>query len=349
MKFEKVGSMIHVSFKPGPGKRARRITTGQGNMADARAVVKKSNLKEIEIAAAAGQLTKAAIQTVIHGNQKRNLGGLVHEFEAWMLTASNKSPNTINATMSTINAFMSSTDTKDRAPQDLTEGDLKRYIDRNDETKLASRNVQLCHLRQLWGWMIQNSYTTKNLAKLVKVDKRKLSHESKEKKVRLPFDNDEYQRLLAVVDKAKNPFWKAATRIGHITGLRLGDVATLEWATFATAGVLVVHTRKTGKRLEFPMTDDLLLIMLELQNDPEDNKYVFPGPRLTYIAPDSRAQLSVQFSRLCQKAGIEGKTFHNLRHGRASEIYEQSGGDITAVQAALGHSDAKTSEGYVHV
>ena len=64
-------------------------------------------------------------------------------------------------------------------------------------------------------------------------------------------------------------------------------------------------------------------------------------------------------SKLCSRVGIEGKTFHSLRHYKATQAYENLGKvelakklaevlTIEQIAAMLGHSNRKTTQGYVH-
>jgi hypothetical protein len=70
-------------------------------------------------------------------------------------------------------------------------------------------------------------------------------------------------------------------------------------------------------------------------------------------------RLSITFSRMCQRLGIMGKSFHSLRHAAATEKHK--GTDKAALTAKLasvlslaeikqllGHASAKTTKKYVH-
>jgi hypothetical protein len=100
--------------------------------------------------------------------------------------------------------------------------------------------------------------------------------------------------------------------LAHDTGMRLGDIATLEWTAFDTEGHVTwkadktnkVHTMEVGKRVANMLTDIPA-------NDPT---WVFPEQVAIQRDIKRRSLLPMRFSRLCASLGIEGKSFHCLRH-----------------------------------
>ena len=51
--------------------------------------------------------------------------------------------------------------------------------------------------------------------------------------------------------------------------------------------------------------------------------------------------------KVCREAGITDLKFHDLRHEAASRLLE-AGWPLQAVQAMLGHADAKTTSIYIN-
>lgn len=58
--------------------------------------------------------------------------------------------------------------------------------------------------------------------------------------------------------------------------------------------------------------------------------------------------LSVAFSRAAKKAGVEGFSFHDLRHFWVSHMF-RSGASAPVVQAMAGHENLETTQRYAHV
>jgi len=73
-----------------------------------------------------------------------------------------------------------------------------------------------------------------------------------------------------------------------------------------------------------------------------DQEYVFPseGSESGYIEGVKRS-----FASACNKAGIEGLRFHDLRHTAATRMIE-NGANIVAVKEILGHSSLEMTMRY---
>lgn len=340
MRLVKEGKYFYCYYHA--GKRGQvKVSTRCTNRDDALEVVRLSRLKEIELASRAGVLTNQAIGLIMRGSTKTTMETLVEEWSKWMSSVS-LSPATIHARKSAVCHFIRFSGCKDSAVDDITIEQVSQFVNRTGKAKASSRIVVLECLRLFLDWCQHNSYTGKNVARLAKLDLGKLGHEQKESLSKEPMTDAEVECLLEQTRNLDDQFWYAAILIGRHTALRLGDVCCLEWASLKES--LVVWTGKTDKRVSLDLFLGVRTLLENMERD--DEKWVFPHARLNYIDPSTRSYLSMQFRRLCDKCGIKGKSFHNLRHARASEINNESG--IGEVQRQLGHSSESTSRKYVH-
>jgi len=149
-------------------------------------------------------------------------------------------------------------------------------------------------------------------------------------------------------------FWNAAVRLSYWVGLRLTDIACMEWASVSPDEV-IVWTRKTHTRVALPISDpllgggDLRCLFFELMEHNRHAEYVFPEEREVALDPAKRAKHSVYFSRQLSALGIEGKSFHCLRHSFATRLAE-AGKTIEDIGRVMGHSPKGTdvTKGYIH-
>jgi len=152
-------------------------------------------------------------------------------------------------------------------------------------------------------------------------------------------------------------FWLVAVRIGKETGLRLSDIAQLEWRCVERPDEIAVWADKTNKRTSHKISKELHNLICEIPVVEE--KYVFPEQAAIIQDVKKRAGLSVQFGRLCDRLGIKGKSFHSLRHYKATNSYAKLDKEalarklasvlsITEIKQLLGHANSKTTEGYLH-
>ena len=137
-------------------------------------------------------------------------------------------------------------------------------------------------------------------------------------------------------------FWKGNTRMdipmGDImdfavaSAWRLGEVCGVEWEDLDRRHkTIIIRNRKDprnkyGNDQEVPLLGDAWKI---LNRQPKVSEYVFPY--------NSRS-VSTAFTRACQKVGIKGLRFHDLRHEGTSRLFE-AGYQIPEVSLCTGHKD----------
>ena len=225
----------------------------------------------------------------------------------------------------------------------------------------------------------------------VGIDYSVLSHDQKESAKRQPFTPDELERLTAylkseleviglemtLVENAddysdngravklaelggKNSelfFWLFAVTCSAQNGLRLSDVAGLEWRCFGEPGKIIVWMEKTNRRIEHILTPEIEAMVTQIP--VRSPTHLFSDQHAIISNVKRRALLSVQFTRICERIGIKGKSYHSTRHAAASVKFHAIDKDALAkqladnlsmvqIKALLGHSNASTSKIYVH-
>lgn len=128
------------------------------------------------------------------------------------------------------------------------------------------------------------------------------------------FDDEEYLRLLNAA--ADTEFWDYAIRLGYDTGLRLSDVAELEWSSvnFATRSVKLMprKTKRYEKVVEIPLTESTMHVLEKMKLAAGGSQFVAPWMAAQFAA-DRHKTLSMQFIRLARKAHVF-KSYHSFRH-----------------------------------
>ena len=115
----------------------------------------------------------------------------------------------------------------------------------------------------------------------------------------------------AVVPATRDIFW-----FGMYTGMRLGEIISLEWERVdLEARILRVEETKTGEALELPITRQLAVILERLRMDAgypneEPAGWVFPS---STSKPGHIVELSHLYPRISRTAGTKF-WFHGLRN-----------------------------------
>ena len=122
------------------------------------------------------------------------------------------------------------------------------------------------------------------------------------------------------------------------TAMRRGEIAAMRWEHMdRKARVLLIPETKTGTPRRVPLSTAALGVLDVLPRRIDG--------RVWAMRPDS---ISQAFERVCQAAGIEGLTFHDLRHEATSRLFEK-GLNPMEVAAITGHKTLQMLKRYTHL
>ena len=130
------------------------------------------------------------------------------------------------------------------------------------------------------------------------------------------------------------------------TAMRRGEIAAMRWEHLDRKDrVLLIPETKNGTPRQVPLSTVALEILS--QRDPlrGDGLPKRMDGRIWGMRPDS---ISQAFERVCQAAGIEGLTFHDLRHEATSRLFEK-GLNPMEVAAITGHKTLQMLKRYTHL
>src|SRR5262249_53711265 len=190
---------------------------------------------------------------------------------------------------------------------------------------------------------------TKNCVRPVRDDARNV-----EKDVFTP------EQLAALIGAAKNEDWKGAILCGYYTGLRLRDIADLQWNAINWRDEkITVTTRKTREDVTVPIHPQFAS-WLEQQTRGIGKAPVFPT--LAGKSGAGKSGLSMQFKRIMDRAGIHGRilreangagrsqsslSFHSLRHTFNAAL-ANAGVPVEIRQKLTGHASPEMNAIYTH-
>ena len=122
------------------------------------------------------------------------------------------------------------------------------------------------------------------------------------------------------------------------TAMRRGEIAAMRWEHLdRKAKVLLIPETKNGTRRRVPLSTAALAVLDGLPRRIDG--------RVWGMRPDS---ISQAFERVCGAAGIEGLTFHDLRHEATSRLFEK-GLNPMQVAAITGHKTLQMLKRYTHL
>ncbi|MFZ4539631.1 tyrosine-type recombinase/integrase [Propionivibrio sp.] len=158
---------------------------------------------------------------------------------------------------------------------------------------------------------------------------------------------DEEQRLM---DAARLQTWvllPLLIRLAIVTGLRRGALLGLRWFDLTLEGdapCVTVARTKNGDSHISPITPDLIQEFKRMKRIRSmDDDLIFSGKHR-----DMPHDFRHGFMEACKLAGLEGVTFHTLRHTSCSRL-AQAGVDILAIAEHAGHRSLTMTRRYSHL
>ena len=122
------------------------------------------------------------------------------------------------------------------------------------------------------------------------------------------------------------------------TAMRRGEIAAMRWEHLdRKARVLLIPETKNGTPRRAPLSSKALQVLDDLPRQLDGAVWS--------MRPDS---ISQAFERVCKAAGIEGLTFHDLRHEATSRLFEK-GLNPMEVAAITGHKTLQMLKRYTHL
>lgn len=329
--------VYHIRYVDRDGKR-RKVSTKTRNRQEALKVAKAANIDEIESAARVGRISAEVFDKAILGRKGLSLSEARDEWDTWLKQSGTESELTRSNYVGRVDRWLNEMHIADLKCSQLKGEHIADWINGDDKGSFSNRKFLRACVMNFTGFLSDRGYIIGNPGKLAKVTKGNLSHEQKEKKEILLFDDKEVSRLLSLAHpdgmKNKDSFWFCAIILARYAGLRLGDICQLKQESLAKPGYLTIWTDKRETRVEIPIAHPKLKeAILWL---PYTETYFWPTRAAEAVDPKARSKTSVQFKRLCEKLDIFGRTFHGLRHTFANECLKK-GVQYPHISALMGH------------
>lgn len=159
-------------------------------------------------------------------------------------------------------------------------------------------------------------------------------------------DDEEVQRLLAVLETYHNQSVANAIRLLLLTGSRRSEVLNATWDQFDLQKGLWIkpaHTTKQ-KRMEHLPLSTQVIEMLKNMKKQTNSSFLFPGR----VEGKPLQEIKKGWETIKKMADIADCRLHDLRHTHASHLVS-SGLSLSIVGKLLGHTQTSTTQRYAHL
>ena len=240
---------------------------------------------------------------------------------------------------------------KDPAPQDISQKEIRSFIDHISELGIAARTQAriLSGLKAYFDFLILEGVLKESPAALIESPKIGMKlpevlsiEEIDEKIAKIDLSKTEGERNRAILET----LYSCGLRVSELTGLKLSNLLKEE-------GFVRVEG-KGGKERLIPIGKSALKYIefyLEAQRNHQDvdkdsEDILFLNRRGRAL---SRVMIFNIVKDLAKKASIQKNISpHTFRHSFATHLVE-GGADLRAVQEMLGHESITTTEIYTHI
>lgn len=258
------------------------------------------------------------------------------------------SARTLTAYQRDLKQFMEFLETEDISkPEQVTQHHVRAFIAQRHRQGLGGKSLQrlLSAVRSLFRWLLRERLAEHNPALSVRAPKSPrhlpatLDADSINQLLEIPCDTP-----LAIRDKA-------IMELFYSSGLRLSELASLQWEQLDLGSGMVTVTGKGNRTRMVPVgrvASEALLQWREVRGEfaSFEQPNVFVSQRGNPIATRT---IQARIRYWAKRQGIPQNIYpHLLRHSFASHMLESSG-DLRAVQELLGHADISTTQIYTHL
>jgi Site-specific recombinase XerD len=234
--------------------------------------------------------------------------------------------------------------------------DWRNHLLKNRQVSVATWNNYLRHIKVLFNFAKDNGYGDWQCLKGIK----RLPEQNRQKRT---VSDGSIKKVLAYLrhsDREQMPgwFWEVVCKTLYYTGIRRRQLVGLRWGDIdwsANAVRLRADNSKTRTEWLIPLTQPLHDILLALKTRGEcriGRRYLVDEQvfNVTLFNANYKGKemtvdhVSAAFRKIRERTGI-AVSAHRFRHTFASQLAKQ--GRIKELQQMLGHSDVRTTLGYV--
>lgn len=219
-------------------------------------------------------------------------------------------------------------ETLDKQIIHLNAADFQTYIDNYKFTSVSQQNQVISAIRFLYTYGLDKKY-----------DKVKFDRPRSEKKLPQIIDSEELKSSIAKIQNIKH---KAIISLAYSVGLRVSEVINLKIEDIDSKRMIIhIKNAKGRKDRLVPLSQNILTLLRNYFKQYRPVEYLFNGQ-------NSPKYSSQSCNAIVRKYIDEKYHFHLLRHSCFTHLIE-NGTDCRIIQKIAGHSNIKTTEGYMQV
>jgi integrase/recombinase XerC len=229
----------------------------------------------------------------------------------------------------------------------VTEHHLRSFIAGLHRKGLGGRSLQrmLSAVRSFYRYLLREKIVQSNPAINIRAPRT-------ERRLPVTLDVDAMKQLLDIRDTSPLAIRdKAMMEVFYSSGLRLSELAALQWDQMDFAAGMISVTGKGRKTRMVPLGSYAVRALIDWRN--VCGNFCPPEETCVFVSrlgrPIATRTIQARIRYWARRQGLPQRVFpHLFRHSFASHVLESSG-DLRAVQELLGHADITTTQVYTHL
>jgi len=196
---------------------------------------------------------------------------------------------------------------------------------------------RLMTLAELWDMRISGSNPCRQIEKFNEESRER--YLTSDELLRLATSMRELSAKKLITQSSAHAIWLLL-----MTGTRLNELLTARWGWVdAAQSVISLPDSKSGKKSVY-LSEAAKNVLADQRKLGLGSEFIFPGTGKA----GHMINLRKPWTRICDRASINGVRLHDLRHTAAS-IAAGQGASLPIIGRVLGHSQAQTTQRYAHV
>jgi integrase len=238
---------------------------------------------------------------------------------------------------------------------------IHQFVNDDSRVRAATRSARYFSIRNFCDWMHKRGFLQRDFTDEIRVDMSRMDQDQLMPVEPRVATEDDLKKLLAFADKSGHgwpKFFAVAAHIAWHTGLRYGDIATLEWSNINfERGLIRRVTRKRSKYVEVEAPPEVMQLLVQLRADSKEERFVFPTQATSYRNPDTSRAWSSRFAYVSQTSGVGHLGFHAFRRAYCQRRYGQLSEPkpeglfnreaLAKIAKEVGHSSINQTLGYM--
>lgn len=243
----------------------------------------------------------------------------------------NYAKNTIDNYCSQVLCFLKNFDGKFTEPAKINETELKNWIAKGNTTNSVKHRISA--LKLFYKHIVKQPLKFKYI-----------EYPRANKKLPIVLSKDEIQRMF---DVCKNLKHKVILALLYSTGIRVSELINLKWENIdRSRGIINIIAGKGNKDRQVMLSKDIIPLLESYYREYKTKTFVLAGQFSDKYSSKSVLEVMHQLS---EKANINKNVYtHLIRHCSFTHLVE-AGIDINHIQLLAGHSNVKTTMGYLQI